>query len=146
VKPLFVEQSLIVASSANRLTRRRKVELAELANQPWCGPSFDNFPWSLVADEFKKRGLAIPSRLIRVRSILARASILSAGRFLTVMPWSVLQFGKHTLALKRVPVDLPKLSYPVGLITLKGRLTNPIAHTFCACVQEVLKSAPKRLP
>lgn len=136
---LHQETLLILAGSANPLTRRRKVALSELEDQLWCGASFDNFPWSLMADAFRAGGFEIPRRVIRTRSIVVRNGLLASGRFLTVLPQSVLHFAGRNLGLKRVPVDLPVAYYPAGIVTLKGRTLNPAAQVFIDCAQQIAK-------
>ena len=137
---LHNETLLILAGSANPLTRRRKVTLSELADQLWCGPSFDIFPWSLMGDAFRAKGFEIPRRVIRTRSIVVRNRLVASGRFLTVLPHSVLHFAGRDLGLKRVPLDLPLAKYPAGIVTLKARTLNPAAQVFIDCAREIAKS------
>jgi DNA-binding transcriptional LysR family regulator len=136
---LYIEQAHIAAGANNPLTRRRQVRLSELINEFWCGPSFDNFPWSLAAAAFVAAGLKPPQNLVRARSMLMRNSLLATGRFLTIYPRTVLYFGAKNLSLKRVPADLLGASYPVGIITLKNRTLNPVATRFIDCAREVAK-------
>ncbi len=137
---LYNDRSFIVATAQHPLTRRRKVTLAELLNESWCGPSFDNFPWSIIGNAFRENGLEVPRNVVRVRDILARNSLLATGRFLTVLPKTVLRFSPRGLMLKPVPVQLDIPTYPVGIVTLKGRTLNPIARLFIACAREVSNS------
>jgi hypothetical protein len=51
----------------------------------------------------------------------------------------VLRFSPGGLMLKPVPVRLDIPTYPVGIVTLKGRTLNPIARLFIACAREVSK-------
>ena len=41
----------------NDEARHRKIELAELTNEPWCLPSLESSPWPLVADAFRAHGV-----------------------------------------------------------------------------------------
>lgn len=136
---LYDETAYIAAGANNPLTRRRRVQLSDLVNEPWCGPSFDNFPWSLTAAAFRQAGLKTPHNVVRARSMLIRNSLLTGGRFLTVYPRTVLHFGAKKLSLRRVPVDLPGATYPVGIITLKNKTLNPAAERFIDCAREVAK-------
>jgi DNA-binding transcriptional LysR family regulator len=136
---LYDEQSYIVAGAQNPLTRRRKVRLAELVKEPWCGPSFDSFPWSLVGRAFRDSGLEVPRNLVKTRSILARYGMVATGRFLTILPRTALHFSAKSLSLRRVAVDMPDLRYPVGILTLKNRTLNPVAHLFIECCRDVSK-------
>ncbi len=136
---LYDEIAYVAAGADNPLTRRRRVKLSELVDEPWCGPPFDHFPWSLAADAFRRAGLKPPHTIVRTRSMLIRDSLLTAGRFLTIYPRTVLRFGAKNLSLKRVPVDLPGARYPVGIVTLKNRTLNPAAERFIDCAREVAK-------
>lgn len=134
---LFQDWLYIVGSSRNPLTRRREVKLSELVDEPWCGAPFDSFPWSLVRDAFRAQKLEVPRNVVRTRSILARNRLLSTGRFLTLLPRSMLQFAVNSPALKRVPVALPLTKYPVGIVSLKDRTPTPVARLFADCARQV---------
>lgn len=137
---LYLEQAHIVAGLNNPLVRRRQVKLHELVDELWCGPSFANFPWSLTAAAFRAEGLDPPRNVVRARSMLIRNSLLATGRFLTVYPRTVLHFGGKHLSLRKVPVEIPRASYPVGVMTLKNRTLNPITSPFIECTREVAAS------
>jgi DNA-binding transcriptional LysR family regulator len=68
--------------------------------------------------------------------------LLATGRFLTMLPLSMLRFGKH-LPLKLLPVEIPKTPYPIAIITLKNRTLSPLAQLFIECVREVAKPLAK---
>lgn len=136
---LYHDRSYIVATTQHPLTRRRKVTLAELLKESWCGPSFDNFPWSIIGAAFREKGLELPRNVVRVRDILARNGLLATGHFLTILPRTVLSFSPRGLMLKPVPVELDIPTYPVGIVTLKGRTPNPITRLFMDCAREVSK-------
>jgi hypothetical protein len=42
--------------------------------------------------------------------------------------------------LKRLPIDLPAMRIPVGILTLKNRTLGPIAQLFIDCARDVAKS------
>jgi len=63
---------------------------------------------------------------------------LSTGRFLTMLPLSMLRFGKH-LPLKTLAVDVPRNPYPTAIITLKNRTLSPLAKLFIGCARETAK-------
>jgi DNA-binding transcriptional LysR family regulator len=59
---LFEETAFVVAGMHNPWTRRRKIELAELINEPWTLSTPESFPGSLVERAFRARGLEVPRR------------------------------------------------------------------------------------
>lgn len=136
---LYQEESYVVAGAEHPLARRRKVTLADLVDQPWCGPSFDAFPWSLTADMFRKQGLRVPRVVAETRSMLTRYGLLATGRFLTILPRTVLYFCGRRLQLTRINVDMPIPTYPAGITTLKHRTLNPVAQLFIECAAEVAR-------
>ena len=143
---LYEDTAHVVASSKNPLTRRRRVRLDELINEPWCGPPFDYFPWSLTAAAFRAAGLTPPQTVVKARSMLLRNSLLASEKFLTVYPTTVMHFVAKRMSLKRVPVNLWGATYPVGILTLKNRTINPAATRFIDCAREVSKALARQSP
>lgn len=142
VTALYEEEAYIVTGEHNALTRRRKVPLAELVDYPWCGNRFEDFPFSLWADAFRVRGLKMPRNVVVTRSLLTQMSLARTGRFLAILPRTMLHFAGHHM-LRKVSIDLSARTYPVGILTLKGRTPNPIAQLFIDCAREVSKPFTK---
>ena len=137
VTTLYEEEAYIVTSEHSALTRRRKVPLAELVDQQWCGISFDSFPFSLWTGAFQARGLKMPRNVVETPSLLAQMSLARTGHFITILPRTMIHFGGHHL--KKIDIDLPAPTYPVGILTLKNRAPNPITPVFINCAREVAK-------
>jgi DNA-binding transcriptional LysR family regulator len=68
--------------------------------------------------------------------------LLATGRFLTLLPLSMLRFGKH-LPLKLLPVDTATIPYPTAIITLKDRTLSSLARLFIAGARELAKALKK---
>ena len=141
---LYDEQEVVVAAADNSWTRRRKIELAELMREPWTLPPPDTLSGSVIAQAFRDRGLDLPPTRIITSTVPVRGALLATGRFLTIIPNSVLQFSANNSALKRLPVELPTTRRPVGIITLKNRTLSPVAQLFIDCAREVAKSIAGR--
>jgi hypothetical protein len=60
------------------------------------------------------------------------------------MPEFWLQLPDKHPFLKRLPVELPIASAPIGIVSLKGRKPNPVVQRFIDCSREVAKSLSKR--
>jgi DNA-binding transcriptional LysR family regulator len=139
VHVLLHETGVVVAGSLNRWVRRRKIKLAELVNEPWCLPPPESFPGSWIAKAFHGRGLELPRAGVTVHSIQMQQALLSTGRFLAVLPATMLHFSAKRLSLKVLPVDMPTQMWPIGIITLKDRTLSPATRLFIQCAQEVSK-------
>lgn len=133
--------SLVVLSSANNpLTRRRKLTLVELMDEPWALPPADSFFSSLIDDVFRANGHQPPRSTVATLSEYMRNDLLATGRFLTVLPGFMLKTrGKHS-QLKALPVTLPNARMPIGIITLKNRTLTPLAQVFIEAIRVTAKS------
>ena len=70
-------------------------------------------------------------------------SLLATGRFLTIVPASVLKFSTERTKFKVLPVKLRLPSLPVGIVTLKNRNLSPVVERFIECAREVTKELAK---
>ena len=140
---LYDEPHVVVAGLQNAWTRRRRVELSELINEPWTLPPPDTLTGSVVGEAFRSAGLDVPPTTIITSNTPLRTALLATGRFLTIVPESVLTFPVTNLALKRLPIDLPTTRRTVAIITLKHRTLSPVAQLFMDCARELAKPLTK---
>ena len=126
---LFHDAFAVMTSADNPLTRRRKLTLAELANEPWTLFPPDSFFGAVIADAFRANGHEPPQLTVTSVSFNVQRELLATGRFLTVLPSFMLKMP-HRLSLKALPVPLTNSRMPIGLITLKDRSLTPPAQLF----------------
>ena len=65
VEPLFDDSLVVAAGLRNPWTRRRKIELAELVNEPWTLAPFDGPSGALASEAFRASGLEPPRMTIK---------------------------------------------------------------------------------
>ncbi len=70
-------------------------------------------------------------------------SLLETGRFLTIVPSSMLLFFTKRWDIKVLPVELPMTRMPNGIVTLKNRALSPAAQLFVNTACEIAKSLAK---
>ena len=140
VQPLLDEQLFVVAGLQNKWVRRRKIDLSELLGEPWILPSPDTLVWQLIADGFHSSGLTFPNVRVVSSSVPLRNLLLATGRYISILPHSMLHFGTEHLRVKILPVKLPGMPQPVEVITLRNRVLNPTANLFVECAREIAKS------
>ena len=136
---LYQEQLRVIAGARSPWARRRKVELSELVDEAWILTPPNELPGSLVAEAFRASGLQLPRPKIVSFSLHLRNRLLATGRYLSVVPGSLLHFSDVPSLLKVVPVKLPIQPRPVAIVTLKDRTLSPIAKLFIDCAREVTK-------
>jgi DNA-binding transcriptional LysR family regulator len=136
---LFQDRVVVVAGPQSRWARRRKVELSELADDPWALPPPDSTIGTLVADAFRARGMKFPPKGVAWASASLVCALLPRGPFLGTLPASLLRFSANLPRLKVLPVDLPVPSWSVGIMTLKHRTLTPVVRRFVDCAREVVR-------
>lgn len=140
VEILFDERPVIVAGMQHPLAHRRKIDLAELVNEPWLLTSSDNWNYVMVAEAFRARGLEAPDVRLKTLSIHLRTNLLASGRFITALPQSVMRLYAQRFSLKVLPIDMPVRPWPVAIVTLKHRTLSPVVERFIESIREVGKA------
>jgi len=139
---LFHDRTFVVASPQNKWGRRRKIKLADLADE--TSPP-DTLIGSVIAEAFHASGIDPQRTSVATGSIHLQNALLASGPFLVVIPGSVLRFSKNLPPLK-VLVDLPVRAWPFGIMTLKNRPISPAVQLFIDCAREVVKPLVKSAP
>jgi len=136
VERLFDDPVVVVAGKHNPLARRRKVDLADLVDEPWIMPGTHTWIHARIAEAFRERGLAMPKTRLVTLSWPLIAHFVFNGRHIMAYPRSVAV--RHSL--KVLPVSLPIRPWPLSILTLKNRTLSPVAERFIGCAREVAKS------
>jgi len=141
---LFDSPYVVAAGASNPLAKRRRIELAELMNEPWALPGPNDAFGSFVTDAFRTAGLDYPHPTVITSALEIRANLLRTGRYLSIIPEFWLQLPAPHPFLKKLPVELPIAGAPIGIVALKDRKPSPVVQRFIDCARDVAKSLPKR--
>jgi DNA-binding transcriptional LysR family regulator len=138
---LLFDDRLVIAAGANsRWARRRKIDLAELIDEPWILPPADTWHQVCLAEAFKARGLSMPKAGLVSFSVPLRTHLLAAGPYLTLFADSVMRLNAHRFQITVLPVELPLRPWPAVVVTLKHRTLSPVVERFIACAREVARA------
>jgi DNA-binding transcriptional LysR family regulator len=140
---LFDEHMFVMTGTQNRWTRRRHIELAELIDEPWIVSPPESLPGMLIAEIFHAAKLEVPRASLVTLSVHYCSMMLATGRYVTLLPGSMVHFNAKNLPLKILPVKLPPQPRPVGIITVKNRTLSPLAERFIDSARTVTKSMAK---
>jgi DNA-binding transcriptional LysR family regulator len=140
VELLFNDRLFVVADIQNRWARRRNIDLAELANEPWLLAASHSWTSTYLAEAFRARGLDMPKASLVTQSVPLRVHLLANGQYITGLAHSTLRLHADRYGLKALPVDLPDRPWPIVIATLKNRTLSPVVERFIACAREVAKS------
>ena len=136
---LFDETFLVFAGLQNPWARRRRVGLADLMDEAWVLPPYDSVPGALIAEMFRASGLEPPRASVATISANLSAALVATGKFVGLLPRSVLHFSAKRLALKMLPVRLPERRISVSIITVRKRTLSPLAGLFVECARETAR-------
>lgn len=136
---IYHESVVVVAGTSHPCTRKRRLKLADLADEPWALPPPGSFLRSLLTNAFRTSGLQAPRIAVTAQAHM-RMMAVASGRLLTIVPAVILQVGSRHLSIKALPIALPTNRRPVGIITLKNRALSPVVQRFIEDARRVAKS------
>jgi DNA-binding transcriptional LysR family regulator len=134
---LFNDPLVVVAGAKNRWAGRRKIELADVVGESWVWTSPGSFTDLLVRDAFRSRGVDPPRATIYVETTSMKIKLAATGRFLAVVPASIMKLQENRGLIRKLPVEISATRTQVGIITLKNRMLGPLARLFIECAREV---------
>jgi DNA-binding transcriptional LysR family regulator len=139
-EPLFDEPMVVAAGSESRWAKRRKLTLADLVGEPWVLAQPGSLARSLQDETFRNSGLEPPSGTALTVSLHLYMRLIETGRWLGLIPASVMRFGGKQLRIKLLPVETSSLPAPVGIVMVKDRTLTPLAERFIDCARKIAKS------
>jgi DNA-binding transcriptional LysR family regulator len=142
VETLFEEPFLAVAGTSNKLTRKRRLVLADLVGEPWIMPSYDSVPGSMFLRIFRACNLKPPQPIVTTLSAQLTVTLIASGKFVGLLPSSVAHFNER-VGLRILPLKLPAVHLAASLVTVKSRTLNPSAKLFIDCVRETVRPFAK---
>jgi DNA-binding transcriptional LysR family regulator len=139
VEVLFEDPLVVVTGPNNAIARRRKIEVADLLDEPWTLQPHENSFGAFAIDAFRAAGVAPPTITVATASSNLRGEMLATGRYLSMVPRYWVLLPRRNPALKILPVDFPNTRLDVAIITLKNRSLSHAAELFIDSVRTLTK-------
>jgi DNA-binding transcriptional LysR family regulator len=111
-----------------------------LIEEPWALTQSGSLPRLLQDDVFKAASLEVPTAKVLTISLHLYTRLVETGRWLGLVPGSVMRFGAKRMSIKVLPVKVLSPSRPVGFVTIKDRTLTPLAERFIDCARKVTKA------
>jgi DNA-binding transcriptional LysR family regulator len=137
---LYEERYVVLASVKNRWTRRKKIELADLLDEPWTLSGPETVIGLVAKEAFSTSGLPYPRVTVTTFPIEMRMNLLLTDRFLTISPTSDFKLSNKRSELKALPVKLPIAPIPIGVFTTRNRPLNGVGKIFLDQARDVARS------
>jgi DNA-binding transcriptional LysR family regulator len=139
VEPVHHDQLFVVAAAHSKWASQRGVSLADLGKEAWVQAPAEMEPDSPTLTAFRSAGLSGPRVVVMSSSLNLRYGLLATGRFITMIPDSVLHYVPQRASVRKLPIKLPRWHVPTCILTLKNRSLSPLAQCFIDCLHEVAK-------
>jgi DNA-binding transcriptional LysR family regulator len=137
---LFYDRICLAAARQGPWARRRKIELADLVNAEFISPAADTPGGAALIEAFRVAGLPEPQVGVTTFSVHLRSILGMKGRFVAVLPVSILRFNPGLYSLKELPLDLPMPKPPALIVTPKNRTLSPPVERFIECAREIARA------
>ncbi len=139
----YAEPVCLVTRRGHPLTRRRRLRLADLADEPWVMPLPETALRRQIERALVEAGAATPRNVIESVSILTNRLLLRRSDAIGVMPYHVALDDVEQGLLAILPVKLKSIESPVGAILRAPGELAPAAAAFLACLRSVARDVPR---
>jgi DNA-binding transcriptional LysR family regulator len=139
VEILYDDERIVAAGAHSKRARRRKIDLAELIDEPWVSVGATSWYYTHTVETFRQLGMSRPRPMVTTDSIILRARLVAGGPYLSIFSTSVLRrLIADNYPITALPVDMPGISN--AIVTLRNRTLSPVVERFLASVREVAAS------
>lgn len=137
---LFDERMCVVVPESHPVADMADPQWADLAREAWVVPP----PWASsrikLNQMFYRHGLNPPEDVIETASFLMILTFMQRRRAVGYLALGVAQHFAQMGLVKVLPLELPMELPPVGMITMRGRLTTPTCLQLMECLRSVTES------
>jgi DNA-binding transcriptional LysR family regulator len=137
---LFNDRHVVVASADHPLAKKRRVTLAELANERWALSEPALLPQQMLNEAFRDRGLPPPKIAFESRSTVLRLRTVALSGLLGFASGAAIQQAAHDTAVTTLPVRELSMDRPVGTIRRKETYLPPILRRMLDILKTVAKA------
>ena len=144
VEPVHHDRLFVVAAARSKWARQGRIGLADLAHESWVQAPPEMEQGSPTLEAFRAAGISAPRVTVLSSSLNLRYGLLATGRFVTMIPESVLHHGGQRASIRILPIKIPRWHVPTCALTLKDCTLSPLAQRFIDCLLELAKPLARR--
>jgi DNA-binding transcriptional LysR family regulator len=136
---LYEAPLAVMANKGHPLVHRNRLKLGDLMEEQWTLSPPDSVLGRMVADVFRRSRLALPSAVVSTISMYMQLNLLASGRFVSVLPSTLLRHRANCTWLRALSVDLTESSGPIASITVRKRRSAGAVRLFQAMSRTLCK-------
>lgn len=133
---LFEQASTLVVGRQHPLAQRATLSWSDLADQPWVLPPLGSLPREPLEAAFQEHGLVMPNNCIETLSVHVIATYLQETPSIGLLSQSVARHYSDLGLLSVLPLSLPDVLRPIGLVWTRQRPLAPSALALMQCIEQ----------
>jgi DNA-binding transcriptional LysR family regulator len=126
----------VVCRKTHPLVLRKRVRTRDLLDYPWVAP----LPGSPLNNDLDALLLSLGETSVKVRysggGLASVANYLDETDALTILPDGIVHVLSKRYAITALPVRIPQLERPLGVMRLATGPSSPVVHTFAGFVTQ----------
>lgn len=140
-KILMEEGVSVVTGRHHPLVRRKRLRWSDLKEYPWVLPPVNTLLREPLERLFQDHALTMPVNRIETLSVHVIRAYLHHTNAIAALATDVSSYYESLGLLAVLPLDLPKLVRPVGIIWNRRRPVSPSAQALMQCLEAVARRA-----
>lgn len=140
---LSEEAVTLVAGCHHPLIARKRLRWSDLKEFPWVIPPVGTLLREPLERAFEKHGIPMPGNRVETLSVQIVRAYLQLTDAVAFLAGDVSKHFAKLGLIAILPLDLPNVLRPVGMMWHKQRPQSPSARLMMECLEEVAK--PKKL-
>ncbi len=134
-KELLSEPVMLMTGHHHPLAKRKRLKWADLNSYPWVLPPAGSLLRDPLERTLERHGVALPGNYLETLSIHLARAYLQITDSIAVMAATVANDVSQPLAV--LPLTLPGLVRPAGVLWNKNRGLTPGARLMISCLEDV---------
>jgi DNA-binding transcriptional LysR family regulator len=136
-KELLEEPVVVMTGPHHPLAQKKSVKWSDLQHYPWILPPVGSMLRDPLERVLEANHLSLSTNYIETLSIHVARTQLHSSDFITVMSRSIAKDSTHPLHI--VPLELPRMMRPVGVLWNRNRELSPSALLMLECLNLAAK-------
>lgn len=142
-KILMEEGVSLVAGRHHPLAGRKRVNWSDLLAFPWVFPPINTLLREPLERAFERHGVPMPSNRVETLSVHVMRGYLHYTDAIAALATDVSRYYESLGLLAILPLELPRLARPVGVIWSRQRPLAPATQVLIQCMEEAAQAGAR---